>query len=131
MSARNKEVAVEFLKALDRTPDRLGDFLADNAEYHVVAQLLKIGPFRGKNAVVQQFVPVVKQMFPKGLNITIDNVIAEGKYVAVECHSDTEAGNGKKYANFYHFLFEFEGDKIRQAKEYNDSHYAKETLMSG
>jgi ketosteroid isomerase-like protein len=131
MTVQNKENAKEFLKTLDRSPDHLDAFLADDAEYHVIGRLLKIGPFLGKKAISGQFVPMVKQLFPRGLNITIDNVIAEGNHVAVECHSDTEAANGNRYANVYHFLFEFRDGKICKVKEYSDSHYAKETLMPG
>lgn len=129
MSSRNKDIAVHFLAALDHAPDRMEEFLSDNAEYHVIAQLLKVGPFIGKKTIVAQFVPVLKQLFPNALNLEIDNVIAEGNHVAVECHSNTICANGRKYANSYHFLFEFEGDRIRSAKEYTDSQYAKQTLM--
>jgi ketosteroid isomerase-like protein len=131
MSSRNKDIAVQFLAALDRDPDRMPGFLSDKAEYHLIAQLLNVGPFIGKNAIATQFVPMVKNLFPNHLNIEIDNVIAEGNHVAVECHSNTICANGRKYANLYHFLFEFEGDRIRSVKEYNDSQYAKETLMPG
>jgi ketosteroid isomerase-like protein len=119
------------LKALDREPDRLAEFLTEDAEYHLIARLLNIGPFQGRSAVAGQFVPMIKQLFPSGLNLTIDNVIAEGNYVAIEGHSNAQAANGKTYANAYHFLFEFKGDKICKVKEYNDSHYAKEVLMGG
>ncbi|MDO8588403.1 MAG: nuclear transport factor 2 family protein [Armatimonadota bacterium] len=131
MSSRNKDIAVQFLAALDRDPDRMPGFLSDNAEYRVIAQLLNVGPFIGKNTIATQFVPMLKQLFPNHLNLEIDNVIAEGNHVAVECRSNAICANGRKYANSYHFLFEFEGDQIRSVKEYTDSQYAKETLMPG
>jgi ketosteroid isomerase-like protein len=47
----------------------------------------------------------------------IVTVVAEGPHVAVQSESDTAAGNGKKYANRYHFYFRFDGDRIGQVRE--------------
>jgi hypothetical protein len=59
-------------------------------------------------------------MFPNGLNMKLLTVVAEGPHVAIQAESDTVAGNGKKYANRYHFYFLFDGDRIAQVREYND-----------
>jgi ketosteroid isomerase-like protein len=72
----------------------------------------------------------LKQMFPKGLNFKFHTVLAEGPHVAIQAESDTVAGNGKKYANRYHFYFRFDGDRIGQVREYNDVNHVREVLMS-
>ena len=111
-----KELAVQFLQNLGQASPVLLELLADNAEYHLIAQLLKVGPFVSKKTIGEQFVPILKQLFPNGLAFTIHNVIAEGNFVAVECSSQANLGGGRTYANRYHFLFEFAGDRIKTVK---------------
>ncbi len=60
----------------------------------------------------------------------LGTVIAEGSHVAIQAESDTVAGNGKKYANRYHFYFLFDGDRIAQVCEYNDVNLVREVFMS-
>jgi ketosteroid isomerase-like protein len=73
---------------------------------------------------------VLKAMFPNGLNFKFHTIIAEGPQVAVQAESDTVAGNGKKYANRYHFYFRFAGDRISQVREYNDVNLVREVFYS-
>jgi len=42
----------------------------------------------------------------------------------------TVAGNGKKYANRYHFYFLFDGDRIAQVREYNDVNLVREIFFA-
>ena len=69
-------------------------------------------------------------MFPNGLNMKLLTVVAEGPHVAIQAESDTVAGNGKKYANRYHFYLRFDGDLICLAREYNDTNHVREVFMS-
>lgn len=126
-----KGIATRFLHDLGEASPRLLDNLTEDVEYHLIAQLLNVGPFVGRASVGEQFVPMLAALFPNGLAMTIHNVTAEGDFVAVECSSHAELGAGRTYANRYHFLFEFAGDRIKKVKEYADTHYAKETLMPG
>lgn len=127
----NKELAVQFLHDLGKASPAMFELLTDDAEYHIIAELLGVGPFIGKQVIREQFFPLLQQLFPNALAFTIHNVIAEGNFVAVECSSHAEISDGKVYANRYHWLFEFAGDRIAKVKEYNDSYYVKETLMPG
>lgn len=129
--ATKKEMAVQFLHDLGTASPSMLKNLTDDAEYHVIGQLLNIGPFVSKKVIGEQWIPMLAQLFSKGLAFTIRNVIAEGAFVAVECSSYADVAGGKVYANRYIFLFEFVGDKIKIVKEYADTHYAKETLMPG
>ncbi len=45
----------------------------------------------------------------------------EGNRVAVEATARTLLGNGREYANIYHFLFEVDGGKITASREYCDT----------
>jgi len=85
---------------------------------------------RDRDNFIKQFPQTIKTMFPNGLNLKIHTVIAEGPHVAIQCESDTTVANGKKYANRYHFYFRFDGDRIAQIREYNDTNHVREVFLS-
>lgn len=60
--------------------------------------------------------------------MTIEGVTADGDRVAIEARCDAELVDGRRYANTYHFLLEFEEGKVKLAKEYNDSRHSAETI---
>jgi uncharacterized protein len=126
-----KDRALTFLKNLDR-PDvkTLEGLLADNVEFEMVGRLPGITPIRGKDTLLKGLPATLKQMFPNGLNLKFHTVIADGPHVAIQAESDTTAANGKKYANRYHFYFRFDGDRIGQIREYNDTNHVREVFMS-
>jgi len=128
---QEKEKARTFLLTLEK-PDAkfLAELLADNFEFEMMGRLPGITPMRGKDAFIKAMPQTMAAMFPKGLNIKLHTVIAEGPHVAIQAESDTVAGNGKKYANRYHFYFRFEGDKLAQVREYNDVNHVREVFMS-
>jgi hypothetical protein len=128
---QEKENARKFLTTLEK-PDAafLGGLLADDFEFEMMGRLPGITPMRGKDAFIQGIAATMGAMFPKGLNIKIHTVIAEANQVAIQAESDTVAGNGKKYANRYHFYFRFDGDKLGQVREYNDVNHVREVFMS-
>ena len=126
-----KEIARKFLVTLEK-PDAkfLGDVLADDFEFEMMGRLPGVVPMRGKDAFIKGITATMAAMFPKGLNMKIHTVIGEGAQVAIQAESDTVAGNGKKYANRYHFYFHFDGDKLGQVREYNDVNHVREVFMS-
>jgi ketosteroid isomerase-like protein len=89
-----------------------------------------VKPIRGKQKFLDNMPKTLATMFPQGLNMKFHTVVAEGPHVAVQAASDTVAGNGKKYANRYHFYFLFDGDKITQVREYNDVNLVREVFFS-
>jgi len=128
---QEKEIACKFLVTLEK-PDAkfLGEVLADNFEFEMMGRLPGITPMRGKDAFIKAMPKTMAAMFPNGLNIKIHTVIAESNHVAIQAESDTTAGNGKKYANRYHFYFRFDADKLGQVREYNDVNHVREVFMS-
>lgn len=128
---QQKEKARTFLMKLDKSDAKfLADLLADDFEFEMMGRLPGITPMRGKDAFIKGITPTMAGMFPNGLNLKIHTVIAEGPHVAIQAESDTVAGNGKKYANRYHFFFRFDGDKLGQVREYNDVNHVREVFMS-
>ncbi len=128
---QQKERALAFLKNFEKADVKVfEDLIADDFEFEMMGRLPRVAPIRGKQAYVKSTPPLLKAMFPNGLNLKFHSVIAEGPHVAIQAESDTVAGNGKKYANRYHFYFLFKGDKIAQVREYNDTNHVREVFMS-
>jgi ketosteroid isomerase-like protein len=129
--ARQKEVATTFLHALDKLdPASLGNLIADNFEFEMMGRLPGVKPIKGKDKFLANMPKTLTAMFPNGLNMKLLTVVAEGPHVAIQAESDTVAGNGKKYANRYHFYFLFEGDRIAQVREYNDVNLVREVFFT-
>ena len=129
--ARQKEAATTFLRALDKVDTAvLGNLVSDNFEFEMMGRLPGVKPVRGKDKFLANMPKTLNTMFPNGLNMKVVTVVAEGPHVAIQAESDTVAGNGKKYANRYHFYFLFEGDHIVQVREYNDVNLVREVFFT-
>jgi uncharacterized protein len=129
--AKQKEAATTFLRSLDKLdPAVLGNLLADDFEFEMMGRLPGVKPIRGKDKFLANMPKTLSTMFPNGLNMKLLTVIAEGPHVAIQAESDTVAGNGRKYANRYHFYFRFDGERLAQVREYNDVNLVREVLFS-
>ena len=127
---QHKEKARAFLAALETgDPKALGDLIADKFEFEMMGRLPGVKPIRGKHKFMANMPKTLTAMFPNGLNMKLLTVVAEGPHVAIQAESDTVAGNGKKYANRYHFYFLFDGDHIGQVREYNDVNLVREVFF--
>jgi uncharacterized protein len=60
--------------------------------------------------------------------MSIVGVTADADRVAVEARCNAQLRDGALYSNTYHFLLEFEGGRVKLAKEYNDTRHSSETL---
>jgi ketosteroid isomerase-like protein len=128
---QNKETALTFLKNLEHFDLKFCEtMLTDDFEFELMGRLPGVSPLRGRDAFIKSMPNTLKGMFPNGLNLTFHTVVGEGSHVAIQAASDTVAGNGKKYANRYHFYLLFKGDKIAQVREYNDVNHVREVFMS-
>jgi ketosteroid isomerase-like protein len=128
---QNKETALTFLKNLEHFDQKFCEsMLTEDFEFEMMGRLPGLSPLKGRDAFIKSMPTTLKGMFPNGLNLTFSTVIAEGSHVAIQAASDTVAGNGKKYANRYHFYFLFKGDQIVQVREYNDVNHVREVFMS-
>ena len=127
----NKETALTFLKNFEHPdPKAFENVVTDDFEFEMMGRLPGVSPMRGKAAFLKAMPATLKAMFPNGLNMTFQTVVAEGPHVAIQAASDTVAANGKKYANRYHFYFLFQGEKLAQVREYNDVNHVREVFMS-
>lgn len=58
------------------------------------------------------------------LNIWIKSMIAEGDRVAVECESQADLKNGRKYRQLYHMAIECRDGKVANVREYLDTQHS-------
>ncbi len=60
-------------------------------------------------------------MFAGKPSFKVLGTTVQGNRVAVECEMGADLTNGGRYDNQYHMLFVFDGDKIKQIREYTDT----------
>jgi ketosteroid isomerase-like protein len=60
--------------------------------------------------------------------LTILGTVAEGDKVCVEAVGAMAFPDGRPYANSYHHMIEFRGDRITRMREYFDTLYVRETF---
>ncbi len=126
----NKQFIRDFFKAMSNGD---GDALA--AAYHPEGKLMTMGNtlISGTRGVeeIQQFAPAVLEAFPDKLAFQINNITAEGDFIAVEAESDGQHVSGAHYHNYYHFLFELRDGKVYRLKEYMDTEMVTDVLCGG
>jgi len=125
---QNKKTVLGFLEAVSKgNYDKVLNSLAEDATCWVAGSLPASGTYTKEK--MPEFFNTLGLIFPKGLNLIVDHLIAEGDYVAVEGHSHAEIAKGKIYQNKYHWFYEVKDGKIRAIREYMDTLYAKELLF--
>lgn len=58
------------------------------------------------------------------LNIWIKSMIVEGDRVAIECESQVDLKNGRKYRQLYYMAVECRDGKVASVREYFDTQHA-------
>jgi ketosteroid isomerase-like protein len=126
---QQKERAKDFVRAMDRGDAvALGDLIAPGFIFELTAASPGIPQTMDRKTILEFMPGMVKQMMPNGFNFQFVTVISEGPHVAIQGTGDAIAGNGRRYANKYHWYFCFDGDKIDRFAEYLDSHLAHQTF---
>lgn len=70
-------------------------------------------------------------VFPDGIEFTVNGMVAEGDKVAVEAVSRGEHISGQTYENDYHFLFSFRDGKVVRLREYMDTERVTDVICAG
>jgi uncharacterized protein len=127
---RNKQLVHEFFAAMNAgdVPGIVAAY-ADDGYLVTMGRTLISGKFT--RAQIQGAAGQIYDVFPRGIQFTIDALTAEGERVAVEAHSRGEHVSGKVYTNEYHFLFVFRDGKLAVLKEYMDSERVTDILCGG
>lgn len=132
MSALENRAAVEAFYAAGDVGDletALG-LLADDVTWTNIGSTDFSGTYSGKESLVSNLLGPVFSRLNGGIESTVDNIIAEGDFVAVQLRGTAETVEGRPYNNTYCHVFRFEGGKIAEVTEYFDTALAQEVLGS-
>ena len=120
---QNKEVVRRAMAALGCGD--IAGFLAD-ADDDVTFTLIGTTPFSGTIRGKQTVLEVLRSALGTrieggGIAMTIDNLIAEGDYVAEQARGKARMKNGKDYNNTYCRVWRIVNGKVKSVVEYLDT----------
>jgi ketosteroid isomerase-like protein len=128
MSEANKQVALDFLKAMDEgDADAMARTTTDDAITYTKG-FGKVSGWRNRETMLAT-TAAFRDVVPTGFRPKIERVVAEGDTVVVEFEGNAVLSNGEPYCNQYVFIFTFAGGKIRQLNEYFCTVLADERIM--
>jgi ketosteroid isomerase-like protein len=128
MSEANKQVALDFLKAMDEgDADAMARCTTDDAITYTKG-FGKVSGWRNRETMLAT-TAAFRDVVPTGFRPKIERVVAEGDTVVVEFEGNAVLSNGEPYCNQYVFIFTFAGSKIRQLNEYFCTVLADERIM--
>jgi ketosteroid isomerase-like protein len=117
-----REKACSVLMAL-----AANDFAKADAMFHPDAVWWIIGQGELWHARVRELAEKTEgPLSVHGLRII--GTVAEGNKVAVEAVGEMAFPDGRPYANTYHHVIEFRGDRISKMREYFDTHYVRQVF---
>lgn len=127
---QHKAIVSRFFEALNNGDvDTVVNTYAENGQVQTMGGTLISGTFSKEH--ITDSVKGIFDVFPQGIQFSIDDMVAEGNKVAVEAKSEGEHVSGKTYNNEYHFLFEFLDGKLIKLKEYMDTELVTDVLCGG
>ncbi len=127
----NKKLIRDYFEAVGSgASDKVVAAFADDVSWWVPPSSPMAGTYEGKDAVLGMFAKGVSLYAPLPMKIEILGMVADERKVAAEIHITATTAKGGEYSNFYHFLFEIDGNRIKGVKEYVDTLYAQRTLFS-
>jgi len=129
-SDEQKRIAIQFLDNFNHAdPEVFARLITDEFRFEIVSSLKAFPPIVGRREFADKEAETLKQLFPDGLKLKIETVIGDGPYVVVLAEADTVAMNGKRYHQRYAFYLRFEGDRIAEGREYNDTNLVREVFI--
>ena len=128
MSEANKQVALDFLKAMSEgDAEGMARCLTPDAITYTKG-FGKVSGWRNRETMLAT-TAAFREIVPTGFRPKFERVIAEGDTVVVEFEGNAVLSNGRPYCNQYVFLFTFSDDKIKQVNEYFCTVLADETIL--
>jgi ketosteroid isomerase-like protein len=121
----SKSVVRRYFDALSSGDPGLADLLAEDVRWWVPEGSDMAGEKVGRDAVLAFLGGGVDYYDASApMEVSIRSMIAEGGRVACEFTIRATTAKGRPYQNDYHFAFEVEKGRIREVREYLDTHYA-------
>lgn len=127
---KNKEIVRRAIAAISQGD--LDGFMADAAD-DVTLQVMGdiFPPIQGKPKVLKGLRNALGARLENGgaIAMTIDNLIAEGDYVAEQSRGVARTKDGKDYNNTYCRVWHITDGKIRMMQEYLDTELVRACLV--
>lgn len=118
----NKAVAIAFIDAINGS-----DWSA--IERHIVGGMVwwnsSLGELQGQ---VIGILKAMEDVVDGKMTVTVKQITAQDDRVAIEAESYARLESGAIYNNFYHFLFQVDGDRVARLHEYADTKHAFDVL---
>jgi hypothetical protein len=131
MSAeQNKEIVRRAIAALSRGD--MDGFLADAADEVTLTVMGSLfPPIQGKQKVLKSLRNALVARLENGgaIAMTIENLLAEGDYVAEQARGKARTKDGKDYNNTYCRVWRITDGKIRAMQEYLDTELVRACLV--
>jgi ketosteroid isomerase-like protein len=120
-NAENAALVRRALEAFNRADtERFLGYFSDDMRFWMNGNHQFSGAVVGKNAFVE-LVGRVAAGLAKMINLEVENLIAAGEWVVVECAGRATTVRGEPYDNRYCMLWRVRDGKLVELKEYNDS----------
>jgi ketosteroid isomerase-like protein len=126
----SKQAAIAAWQAFNtRDPELIRTVLTEDAKWiappHNATQImigLDADFTESREGIVQFLTTHFRRGFPNGATFEFTKVIAEGETVMFEQRMSGVACNGRHYDNRYCWVFEMNGTRIREMREYMDTY---------
>jgi ketosteroid isomerase-like protein len=129
-SEEKKRLAIQFLENFNHAdPELFAKLITDDFRFEIVSSLKEFPPIVGRREFAIKEAETLKRLFPDGLKLKIGTVIGDGPHVVALAEADTVANNGKRYHQRYAFYLRFEGERIAEGREYNDTNLVREVFI--
>ncbi len=127
-SEQNRNAVIEAWKVFKtRDVRRISDLFTDDAEWiaqkgNATAVALDASDHMVGNEAIAEFLGSGMYKLYRDVRIEFRSVVADGNTVVVEEHMSATLPSGKVYENDYCFFFVLDNGKIKQVREYMDTH---------
>jgi ketosteroid isomerase-like protein len=121
-AAENKEAIRNMFAELSKgNADAFLGALADNVRFTIIGSTKFSGTFNGKQEFINKVLAPLGAQLEGGLSMTVDNLIAEGDYVAMQARGKSNTKSGGTYNNTYCQVFKLNNGKVQEVTEYLDT----------
>ena len=126
-----KQRAIRFLENFNTAdPSVFEALITEDFRFEIVSAIPDFPPIAGRANFAATESATLKRLFPDGLKLRFETVIAEGDFVVATGDADTVAMNGRRYRQRYSFFLRFAGDLIAEGREYNDTNLVREVFLT-
>lgn len=105
------------------------DSLADDVQWTIIGSTGLSGTYHGKREVTDNLLARVRARLATPITFTIDRLIADGEYVAMQARGQATAVTGLPYNNTYCIVARIVNGQIREMTDYIDTELVTRALL--